>query len=125
MNTLRILLVEDDDVLRRTLKVGLEADGHAVIAAANGAFGTRLLENFRFDLVVTDIVASRAGESEMARALRRTPFAPPIIAMSGGGTNGLADYLVVASHLGARETLVKPFAISELLAAIARAVPPE
>ena len=57
---------------------------------------------------------------ELFRALRRRPFASPIIAMSGGGRDGFSEYLTIAGLLGARETLVKPFAIAELLAATHR-----
>ena len=117
---LRILLMEDHESLRRTLVAGLEAAGHNVIAGGDGAFGLRLLEHYRVDLIVTDILMPGTDGMELLRGLRRRPFAPPVIAMSGGGSAGFGEYLAMATHLGAEETLVKPFAISELLAAITR-----
>lgn len=117
---LRILLVEDHEPLRRTLCTALEASGHAVIAGGDGAFGLRLIEHYPVDLVVTDIVMPGTDGMEVLRALRRMPFAPPVIAISGGGSANFGEYLEVAAQLGAQETLVKPFAVSELLAAITR-----
>ena len=117
---LRILLIEDNDSLRRVLSGALEAGGHTVMAAGNGAFGLRLLESDRFDLVITDILMPDTDGMEVLRALRRMESRPPVIAISGGGRSGSADYLEVAANLGANETLLKPFDIRELNAAIER-----
>jgi len=49
-----ILLVEDDDDLRESLRAQLEADRHRVVEAANGAEAIRCWRSFIFDLIITD-----------------------------------------------------------------------
>jgi CheY-like chemotaxis protein len=117
---LRILLVEDSELLRAVLSTMLEGEGHTVVAASNGGFALRLLENDRFDLVVTDIVMPEVDGLEVVRALRKMKSRPGVIAMSGEGRAGPFDYLAMAALLGADETLVKPFAVAELKEAIGR-----
>ena len=106
--------------MRAALSTLLEGDGHTVVAASNGGFAFRLLENDRFDLVVTDIVMPELDGLEVVRALRKMESRPPVIAMSGGGRAAPSDYLAIATLLGADETLAKPFVAAELKEAINR-----
>ncbi len=118
----RVLLIDDDDALRRMLTLTLTRHGHEVVEAGDGEAGLALHRDHPVDVVVTDIIMPARDGIEAIIALQRPDWRVPVIAMSGGGNIGAADYLLVARKLGACATLQKPFAAEELLAAIAAAV---
>jgi chemotaxis protein histidine kinase CheA/ActR/RegA family two-component response regulator len=69
----RILVVEDSDVIRETLRRVLERAGMHVTTARDGAEGLALAEKERFDLVSTDVVMPRLDGYELTRRLRKLP----------------------------------------------------
>ena len=111
----RILVVDDEDLGRVTLRQMLEADGHEVLEAANGREGVALHSNDPVDLVVTDIIMPEQEGIETIVQLRRKNPQLKIIAISGGGRMKNMDFLKIASHVGADATLTKPFSTRELL----------
>ncbi len=113
----RILIIEDDELLRHVLAKSLEMAGHQVDQAANGQEGLDLFRAVTPDLVLTDLVMPVQEGVETIMALRRRAPAIPIIAMSGGVPNsGL--YLGIASRFGAKRVLAKPFTPQRLLDAV-------
>ena len=114
----RVLVVDDDQVLRCALRVVLEAAGYNVMEAANGDAGLRLYRERGADLVLVDIFMPERDGLEVIRALRAAVPQPKMIAMSGGGRTGHLDILVAAAAFGAARTLRKPFEARALLAAI-------
>jgi DNA-binding response OmpR family regulator len=121
----RILLIDDDDLVRRVLCLVLLNHGHTVIEASNGKDGLELFKTANADLVITDIVMPGKEGTEVLLELRKKTPPVKIIAISGGGRQGTADYLKVARHLGAAKVLSKPFSGDELLAAISEVLPGE
>jgi DNA-binding response OmpR family regulator len=119
----KVLLVEDDPALLRVLARALSAAGYVVEAAENGRKALRLLDDFAPDLVITDIVMPDMEGIGLMLEIKRRPNAPKVIAMSGA-LRLRGDYLHWASHLGADETLAKPFQMSELLELAAKALRP-
>jgi CheY-like chemotaxis protein len=111
----RILVIDDEDVLRNALRVVLESAGYEVLDAARGAAGLRLYHERGADLVLVDIFMPEMDGLEVIRALRGEIPRPKLVAMSGGGQTGNTDILTMAATLGAKRTLRKPFAASELL----------
>ncbi len=115
----RILLIEDDEMLRLCLRDLLVIDGHEVMEAGDGQEG---LDKFRAeptDVVVTDLVMpKRDGLGLIVEMLQDCPQTK-IIAFSGGGKIGKEHLLDVAKSYGAACTLMKPFAPQELLDALA------
>src|SRR2546422_179515 len=81
----RILVMDDDELLRGALRVVLEAAGYEVIEAADGNAGLRLEREQSADLVLVDIFMPERDGLEVIRALRTEIPQPKIIAMSGGG----------------------------------------
>jgi DNA-binding response OmpR family regulator len=71
-------------------------------------------------LVITDIIMPNKEGIETIMAIRSRGSKTPIIAISGGGRIGNADFLQMASRLGANEILAKPFNPQELVAAARR-----
>lgn len=114
-----ILLIEDEQMLRRTLRSMLERAGHSVAEAEDGNEGLAQFKVARPDLVLTDIIMPNREGVETITEIRRQAPDLPIIAMSGGGSRGGELFLTLAEGLGASATLSKPIRQAELLAAVA------
>jgi len=112
-----ILLIDDDDQVRRLLQIALEDAGYHVLSAANGKEGLRLLHNQLVNVIVVDIFMPDMDGLELIQLLRKTRSANKIIAISGG--LGERNYLDTAKHFGANDTLSKPFSMQEFLLAVA------
>jgi CheY-like chemotaxis protein len=112
-----ILLIDDDDQVRMLFQVALAGAGYRVLVAENGKHGLRLLERQEVDLILVDILMPDIDGLELIPRLRRMQPACKIIAMSGG--SGEWDPLRTAKHLGANDTLKKPFGPQELLEMVA------
>jgi len=114
----RILVVDDEAMLRRTLRAMLEKAGHTVAEAEDGREGLELFSAQPFDLVLTDIIMPNREGVETIGDIRRLNPKVPIIAMSGGGSAGGDLFLNLASQLGATRTLAKPIRQSDLIEAV-------
>jgi len=79
----RILLIEDQDLVRSLLRDTLEHAGHTVIEARNGVEGLDLFRQAGADLVITDIVMPHKGGLGVVTALREQVPPVSIIAISG------------------------------------------
>ena len=113
----RILVIDDDALLRGAIRVALESAGYEVIEAADGDAGLRLHRAPGADLVVVDLFMPERDGLEVIRAMRAEAPGAKIIAMSGGSSLRL-DLLDAAAAFGASRTLRKPFPPSMLLAAV-------
>jgi CheY-like chemotaxis protein len=116
----RILVVDDEDLVRLTLRQMLEAGGHEVVEAANGRQGVALEAELPFDLVVTDIIMPDQEGIETIVQLRRKNPLLKIVAISGGGRMKNMDFLKIAANVGADATLTKPFSTQELTEVVDR-----
>lgn len=110
----RILIIEDDDLLRGVLANALELAGHQVMQAANGQEGVDLFRVRPIDLVLTDIVMPVKEGVETIMSIREANRDVPIVAMSGGAANSKL-YLNIAGRIGAKRILSKPFTPQLLL----------
>jgi CheY-like chemotaxis protein len=111
-----ILLIDDEESVRRVFKAALEQAGYHVLTAEDGKHGLRLLEHQSVDLILVDIFMPEMDGLELIPVVRKTRPAIKIIAISGGSER--MNQLDIAKHLGAHDTLKKPFSIQELLDAI-------
>jgi len=112
-----ILCIDDEEPVRRLFQVALEGAGYRVLTAENGRHGLRLLEHQEVDLIFVDIFMPEMDGVEVIPLLRKTRPASKIMAITGG--SGRRNYLDMAKHLGAHDTLMKPFSLQELLDAVA------
>ncbi len=119
---MKILVIDDDDILRCLIGEPLRDAGHQVSVATNGVDGMRLLSKERPDIVITDILMPDQDGLGLIMAVRREWPTAKIIAISGGGAFGSLDLLVTASRLGADATLAKPIMPEELLDSVNRLV---
>jgi len=110
----RILVVEDEDDLRAVIRKILELDEHVVVTASNGWHATKIVENVRIDLILTDVYMPDVGGVELIHRLRHLQRTTPVIVMSAGGWEDKADVLARARTAGATATLEKPFDVRTL-----------
>ncbi|MFZ3471600.1 two-component system response regulator CseB [Streptomyces sp. 4.24] len=110
----RVLLVEDDDLMRRSFAVALERYGYRVRAAADGLTGLELFRDEDFDLLVLDVMLPGLDGIGLCRRIRETSLVP-VLMMSARG-----DGLDVVSGLeaGADDYVVKPVDTFVLVARI-------
>ncbi len=113
-----ILVVDDEEMVRTTLRQMLENADYGVIEAANGGKAMRALEEHDVDLVITDILMPEMEGIETIIELKEHMPDLKIIAISGGGRAQNVDYLSVAKELGANATLAKPFRREQVLSII-------
>ncbi len=108
-----ILIIEDEVIFQKYLRLVLEGLGHQVIGASGGIVGLEMLKNRIFDLVITDIVMSDGEGIETVIQIHKTLPRQKIIAISAH-----KNYLVSAKKLGATCALLKPFGVREFVAVV-------
>jgi CheY-like chemotaxis protein len=117
----RILIIDDNDELRRLLAEALTLAGYTVSEAVNGRAGiAQLRTGGVFEAVITDVVMPEADGAEVLAALRKRQPRPCVIVISGGGQIEPERYLQLARALGADEVLQKPFKPERLIEALGR-----
>jgi DNA-binding response OmpR family regulator len=104
-----ILLVDDEDSVRKVLAFPLEKDGYIVVQAADGEEALRQFAATDVDLVVLDIMLPRLDGLEVCKRLRATSMVPIIMLTARD------DELdkVIGLELGADDYITKPFSIRE------------
>jgi CheY-like chemotaxis protein len=120
----RILVIDDDPLVRATLSAILEGAGYDVTLAVNGQNGLDEFSRRVPDMVITDIVMPEIEGIETIRVIRASAPTLPIVAISGGGRSVPLDYLRMAQRLGATDVLQKPFEADELVGIVSRYLPP-
>lgn len=110
---MRILLVEDHRRLNHELQRSLIDEGYAVDTAFDGVKGQTFAESTAYDVLILDILLPGKDGLEVCRDLRRQHITTPILLLTARDT--VSDR-VRGLDSGADDYLVKPFALSELLA---------
>ena len=113
-----ILLVEDEQLVAETLASAMVSRGHTVVTASNGIEGIKRFTEQAFDLVVTDIIMPDKEGIEMILDMRKFKPETKIIAISGGGRIGNAEFLRMAASVGAMATLQKPIPLAKFLSVL-------
>ena len=86
-----ILVIDDQEPIRRIVRRALENERHAVLDASDGELGMQILERETVDVVITDIFMPGLDGIQTLREIRRRFPAVRVIAMSGGDSTGLLD----------------------------------
>ena len=116
MSTRRnVVVVEDEDAIRRGIVDALRASGYAPIEAADGQVGLEESQRAGIDLVLLDLMLPKMDGFEVLEQLRRTRPALPVIILSARGSE---DDRVRGLRGGADDYVVKPFSARELLARV-------
>lgn len=114
----RILIIEDEEPLRRLLRSMLEREGHTVFDASDGRRAMTLWRTEPVDIVVTDIYMPGQDGIEVISEMKDCTQKPKIIAMSGGGQHSLFDLNQMTCLLGADRFIWKPFNQGTFLLAV-------
>jgi DNA-binding response OmpR family regulator len=109
----RVLVIEDEARVRRSLVEGLRTAGFEVEAAATGDEGARLATSRSFDCIVLDWMLPGRDGLQILADLRRSGQATPVLLLTA--RDAIEDR-VLGLDSGAEDYLVKPFAFAELLA---------
>ncbi len=115
----RILLIDDDPMLRRVISIYLRSQGHIVDLMSDASCALSRIADEGHDLVITYIFMPNCDGLEAIRKIRARHPAIGIIAISGGDFCG-TNFLRAAQLMGATCILPKPFELSSLGKAIAR-----
>jgi DNA-binding response OmpR family regulator len=115
MSDMRILVIEDEPAIVRTLERGLSAHGYTVIGADNGEDGVMLVTSEPIDLVLLDIALPGLDGHQTLARLRALRQDLPILMLTA--RDDLTNK-VSALEAGADDYLTKPFALQELVARI-------
>ena len=113
----RILLVEDEHNMARTLAKNLERAGHDVEHAPHGEAALARLGEARFDVVLTDLKMPVMDGMQLLRAMHERESAPAVVVLTGYGT---IESAVEAMKLGAADYLIKDARPQEILLTIER-----
>jgi CheY-like chemotaxis protein len=114
----RILVVDDEPVVREIMREMLEERGHEVDEAGNGAQGISRYVTRPADGVITDILMPEGGGLNLIRDLRARFPRARLVAISGGGRDGRVRFLTTAKSYPGVRTVSKPFTQEQLLAAV-------
>ncbi len=113
----RILLVEDEELIREMVKIALEEEGYEVQVTSNGRTALNLLQNnnaeFNPDLIVLDLMLPEINGLDICRMLRYQGNITPILVISAKGSE---TDRVLGLEVGADDYLTKPFSMRELVA---------
>jgi signal transduction histidine kinase/ActR/RegA family two-component response regulator len=114
----KVLVIEDDAEVRRAIVESLSMLGYVVTEAADGASGLLALKAARHDLLVVDYAMPGLNGAEVIAQAREIVGDMPVILATG-----YADMAQVGRVLGTQSILIKPFDISTLANAVAKALP--
>jgi len=111
----KILLIDDNVIVRNAISTVLRQSGFDVELAINGQQGFAAFLQCEPDLVITDIIMPEKDGIETIMKIRKQRPTAKIIAISGGGRVGTMDFLHVAKSFGASAVLAKPIEPKDLL----------
>lgn len=116
----RILVVEDEELIRDMVVLALEAEGYAIATAADGRTALASLQNAEsnlgelpFDLLILDLMLPQINGLDVCRLLRHQGSSIPILILSAKGSE---TDRVLGLEVGADDYLTKPFSMRELIA---------
>src|SRR5688572_15176682 len=117
---MKILIIDDDALVRMTMKNVLKKLEYTVFEAEDGNKGLEIYQKEKPDIVITDmLMPEKEGLQTLSEIKALNPKAK-IIAMSAGGNLKNMSYLQVAKKMGADGILSKPVTPDELVAIIKR-----
>ncbi|NEU08131.1 response regulator transcription factor [Flavihumibacter sp. R14] len=112
MKKSRILVIEDENLMNRTIEFQLKKDGHEVDTALDGKTGVAKIEANYYDLIILDIMLPYLNGLEILAKIKQNPERRdiPVIIISA---TGLEDTVLEGFKLGANDFITKPFILPE------------
>ncbi|HTL90281.1 MAG TPA: response regulator [Leptolyngbya sp.] len=112
---MKILIVEDDDCIAKTLEMVLTRENYAIDIATSGEAGWRYVETFAYDLILLDIVLPQLDGIALCQRLRSHHYATPVLLITAQESS---PDRISGLDAGADDYMTKPFEFAELLARI-------
>ena len=106
----KILIVEDEDALRRNLEIFLGEFGHRVCCAACGKDAVRLLHHEQFDIVITDIHLGDMDGLDLVSRIMSQPSLTSVLVMTAYRS---VDSIIEVLRKGADDYILKPFLLED------------
>lgn len=116
---MHVLIIEDEDLVRKALEFRLKKDGYEVTACPDGREGILAIENNKYNLVLTDLMLPYNNGLEVVARLKAVSKETPIIVLSN---IGLENVVLDAFNLGADDYMTKPFSPKELSVRVRRLI---
>ncbi len=117
---MKILVAEDEVMMRRTIEFRLKKDGYTVVTAPDGRDALEKIATQHFDLVITDVMMPFASGLEIISAVKNKETKTPVIVLSAMGQENI---VLEAFQLGADDYMTKPFSPNELSVRVKRFIP--
>ncbi|PKN63436.1 MAG: Fis family transcriptional regulator [Deltaproteobacteria bacterium HGW-Deltaproteobacteria-15] len=114
-----ILIIDDDDQLRRSFERLLAEEGYAILSAPSGEAGLNIIQERTPDLVILDMRLPGMNGFETFKAIHSMESKLPVIIMTAYGTTETA---IEATKMGAFDYILKPFDIPDMLSVIGQAL---
>jgi len=112
-----LLLVDDEEVIRKSFGYDLFDAGYVVTTAESGASAIKLIQKNHYDLIITDLIMENMGGLEVLEAAKQISPGSGVLILTGFGDMNSA---IEALRLGADDYLLKPCDPEELLIRIDR-----
>lgn len=112
MNTLKILLVEDEEHLLKTIQLNLELEGYAVDTAITGIEALKQFRSNTYHLIILDVMLPEMNGYDVCEEIRKENQQVPVLFLTAKGSG---SDRVQGLKLGADDYLTKPFNLEELL----------
>ena len=114
----RILVIEDDEMIRSLLSEVLSSEGYDVSLAEDGRSGIRLFKQDPHDLVITDIVMPGQTGIEVVTEIKRKRAETKVIVITGVDKSERDKLLQISTVMGADNTLQKPLSKESLISMV-------
>ncbi|NQW18672.1 MAG: response regulator transcription factor [Chloroflexi bacterium] len=112
---MRILLIEDEEALRRAIRRVMTFEGHRLEEAGTGPDGLAMAVGGDFDVIILDVLLPGIDGIQVCKSIRAADISTPVLMLTALGE---VDQRVTGLDAGADDYLAKPFAFEELLARI-------
>jgi DNA-binding NtrC family response regulator len=119
MSRPRILVIDDEEIVRVSCKKCLTPEGYDVDVAANGIEGLAMTENNRYDVILTDLKMPDMDGMEFLTKVKERHPDTKVIMITGYST---VEHAVRAMRMGAYNYIEKPFTPDALVEAVREAM---
>lgn len=113
----RILVVDDEEIIRQLFRETLQREGHSVLTAQSGSEALKLIKDWDFDLIFLDLKMPKLNGAETFRKIRRISGTVPIVIITGFPISKLMEEALNQGPFG---VMKKPFAPSDIRTAADR-----